>query len=937
MKQKIFFYTKAKFFALSLVAYSGFTPLSLISMDTGTNFDLTVGEFWRPIKWTDLHSMFNSQFTQSSSSSSSSRTSERDTLYLKARNLRALELTAQKAQEQLYQAARNNLRQLAYHALDRGADITLPDENGDTPLDLALMYGGADITNYLIARGALTTLTRNPLHTVIKKQMSLAKQLGKDNLKKKQAHTFKILLEKLKNKLKSEQININALDKKGRTPLHRAVLQEAFQHIEVLLDYHADKDMLTSYEQTPLHEAVFSANSRIVELLISRGAQLNALNKWGDTPLARAVFLRAMALEDKKDCKNDNACVRALLKARASYLSQDNETTKACHAPLLIKAVEEQDLELVNLVLELGDSLNEETQELHEVLNCIYAENPLHQAIKLQTNSRTHNELTRIQRNTFSILLERLHKNGDNVDALNSRGQTALHQAVQVGSVEHAASLLHAGADVNARNQKGNTPLHEAVLNGHKALTNLLLSYSANTTLVDRDGQTPLSRALELRDQAGSEDSELRNIANSLIQALLAVRAPISNSSKTLGHGQILLNAINHLDKELIELVLDYGSWQEGEDDRCTGPAFSGFLHKALDMLIEHNAQICEQVGDLGLSQEAESSSSSSALATNTARLQATLRELGSVCESLHKQVTNLSEAIEGNNPKTQVILSIIELLIAHEARGNLVDSKDRTILDRAVKCPHLELVDLFSGAYPELVKYQNKIGKTSLHRAAKKQNEAIVKCLLHHGAQPEARNIFGVTAYRGTSPVIRKAIYNALEYNAQARQIKCPLCSPFDCDQKITSLHEAINTGDRDLVELILSQETWRNWDTNDKHSGFVHYALSKLILLNNRKDLNYKLQEAEELARQIYKLYEIIKLLLSYKAETSFDHLLQGSLLARAAQHGLLELVEIFLKLRPQDLNQPDFNGYTPLQKALRHGQTEVVKYLRKHGAQE
>ena len=89
---------------------------------------------------------------------------------------------------------------------------------------------------------------------------------------------------------------------------------------------------------------------------------------------------------------------------------------------------------------------------------------------------------------------------GDDVDAVDSFGRTALH--ITAGSPDPSAFkiiklLLDAGAHVNAQSQSGDTPLHVAASSDvcdnhpkHDVLVELL-RYGASLTIVNDKGQTP--------------------------------------------------------------------------------------------------------------------------------------------------------------------------------------------------------------------------------------------------------------------------------------------------------------------------------------------------------------------------------------------------------------------------------------------------------------
>ena len=61
--------------------------------------------------------------------------------------------------------------------------------------------------------------------------------------------------------------SVDALDNLGRTPLHRASLQNNTKAIQLLLQYNADATLRSEYGQTPLDVARGKSNKEAIEIL----------------------------------------------------------------------------------------------------------------------------------------------------------------------------------------------------------------------------------------------------------------------------------------------------------------------------------------------------------------------------------------------------------------------------------------------------------------------------------------------------------------------------------------------------------------------------------------------------------------------------------------------------------------------------------------------
>lgn len=70
---------------------------------------------------------------------------------------------------------------------------------------------------------------------------------------------------------------------------------------------------------------------------------------------------------------------------------------------------------------------------------------------------------------------------GVDLDAQDSLGETALHQAALNGSVASAQYLLSHRADPNVQNREGDTPLHFAVLSRNEKIVEMLMDNRADS------------------------------------------------------------------------------------------------------------------------------------------------------------------------------------------------------------------------------------------------------------------------------------------------------------------------------------------------------------------------------------------------------------------------------------------------------------------------
>lgn len=84
---------------------------------------------------------------------------------------------------------------------------------------------------------------------------------------------------------------------------------------------------------------------------------------------------------------------------------------------------------------------------------------------------------------------------GDDINGINSVGNTALHLAAEQGTTDLARWLLEAGARVSPRNHRGWTPLHYAARYGNTEIADLLIGNAAEINARETGGDTPLHLA----------------------------------------------------------------------------------------------------------------------------------------------------------------------------------------------------------------------------------------------------------------------------------------------------------------------------------------------------------------------------------------------------------------------------------------------------------
>ena len=92
----------------------------------------------------------------------------------------------------------------------------------------------------------------------------------------------------------------------------------------------------------------------------------------------------------------------------------------------------------------------------------------------------------------------------DDVNAVNTNGDNALHWAARANDLDAATLLIEAGIRVNQYGDIGRTPLHEACACGHQDMVRLLVAHGADMYALT-EGHSPFSLARVMQQDAVCE------------------------------------------------------------------------------------------------------------------------------------------------------------------------------------------------------------------------------------------------------------------------------------------------------------------------------------------------------------------------------------------------------------------------------------------------
>jgi ankyrin repeat protein len=255
--------------------------------------------------------------------------------------------------------------------------------------------------------------------------------------------------------------DINQLDWRGFTALHRAINEKDRGGFLQLLQDGADVGALTKSGDNPLHLAAKQGCAGLIPLLI-RPTTLDQQDRDGQTPLQ--VALQHSQLE-----------AAAVLMASGASLSASDATD----TPLILACMSQCMPELPLLVLNAMLAGFSGPELAGAVRSCGYADvTALHLAAG----------------DGCQELVAKLLKAGADKEAVDKDGNTPLPWAAHAGHA-HMVPLLATPTNINLANRLGCTPLLDAAAAGHDQAVSALLAAGAHADTCNNEGHSALRMA----------------------------------------------------------------------------------------------------------------------------------------------------------------------------------------------------------------------------------------------------------------------------------------------------------------------------------------------------------------------------------------------------------------------------------------------------------
>ena len=300
------------------------------------------------------------------------------------------------------------------------------------------------------------------------------------------------------------EVDVNATDSEGRTPLHIAADIQNPQMAAFFVAMGANVDAIDRQQRTPLVISAEKLDPFTAKILADSSADIHHPMPFGSSPVHRGVdgnmaFFEAII--NPVSVESTDPSGKTSLHIAAEYGSAEAIRIILAVNNNSIYTQDNQGKTALDLALEGTNSRNHAEAAERLILSGAVSNNHIYSYFAPAVRTANYNirsadgmaPLHYMARDGYLGFINfALEKNAD-INIKNASGATPLHEAVRNGDLRLIQTLISNGADLFAIDAKGNSVLHIAVEpDNHREVLRLLLSQGADPNHKDDHGDTPL-------------------------------------------------------------------------------------------------------------------------------------------------------------------------------------------------------------------------------------------------------------------------------------------------------------------------------------------------------------------------------------------------------------------------------------------------------------